>query len=104
VGRITLAPAPSSRQTVYAMAAIPNSTASTDLADIYKSTNGGASWTALGAPSKSYTNTNAEASSVGTLLNGQGWYNAVVLVDPTNANTVYFGVALLLPKPADGGA
>src|SRR5262249_27004833 len=103
IGRINLGAGTSNPQVVYALAAIPNSTAATDLANIFKSTNGGATWTALGAASKSYTNANAEASSVGTLLNGQGWYNGVVLVDPTNPNVAYFGGALLLAKTSDGG-
>lgn len=104
VGRITLASAPSLRTTLYAMAAVPNSTAATDLADLFKSTNGGATWTALGAPKKRYTKTNRESSSLSTLLGGQGWYNQMVLVDPTNANVAYFGGQLLLAKTSDGGS
>src|SRR5262249_39984388 len=60
VGRITVASAPSNRQTLYAMAAVPLATTSTDLADMFKSTNGGQAWTALNVTSKTYTNTNAE--------------------------------------------
>ena len=104
VGRITLASAPSSPQTVYAMAAIPNSTASADLADIFKSTNGGTTWTALGVTRQRYTNANTESSTVGTLLNGQGWYNGTIVVNPTNANDVWFGGALLVAESTDGGS
>jgi photosystem II stability/assembly factor-like uncharacterized protein len=103
VGRITVASAPSNRQTLYAMAAVPNATTSTDLADIFRSTNGGATWTALGAARRRYSNRNTESSSVGTLLNGQGWYDQLVAVHPTNPNTVYFGGALLLARTTDGG-
>lgn len=104
VGRITVAVAPSNRLVVYAMAAVPNATSTADLADIFKSTNGGAAFTALGAATKSYVNTNAESSSVGSILYGQGWYNQLVIVSPTDANTAYFGGALLLAKTSDGGA
>ena len=103
LGRITLASAPSNPQIVYAMAAIPNSFVSADLADIYKSTDGGQTWTALGATGKAYTNPNTDASNVNTILNGQGWYNQLVAVDPTNPDVAYFGGALLLAKTTDGG-
>lgn len=104
IGRSTIAAAPSNRNILYAMAAIPNATSSSDLADILKSTNGGATWTALGVARKRYTKTNTESSTLGTLLNGQGWYNHMVQVDPTNANIAYFGGALLMAKTTDGGS
>lgn len=104
IGRITLASAPSNESIVYAMAAVPNATTSSDLADIFKSTDGGASFRALGAARKRYSNANRESRTLGTLLNGQGWYNAVVIVDPTDPNVAYFGGALLLAKTTDGGA
>src|SRR5262249_41006436 len=44
-----------------------------------------------------------ESSSLQTLLNSQGWYNHMTLVDPNNANVAYFGGALLLAKTSDGG-
>jgi len=103
VGRATLAAAPSARSTLYAMAAVPNATSASDLADLFKSTNGGVTWTALGAPKKRYKNTNRESSTLAGLLGGQGWYNQMVLVDPANANVAYFGGQLLLAKTADGG-
>lgn len=105
VGRITVASAPSNRSILYAMAAVPNATSSSDLADFFKSTSGGTTWTALGATARKvrYTNTNTESSSPSTILNGQSWYNQVVIVKPTDSNTVYFGGALLLAKTANGG-
>ncbi|MBI2382124.1 MAG: hypothetical protein HYV16_15325 [Gammaproteobacteria bacterium] len=103
LGRITVASAPSSRTTLYAMAAVPNATSDADLAEIFKSTNGGASWTALGAAGKRYTNRNNESANLSKLLNGQGWYDHAVLVDKSNPNTAYFGGALLLAKTTDGG-
>ncbi len=105
VGRITLASAPSARTTMYAMAAVPNP-AGNDLANIFKSTDGGATWTGVGKSGstyKSYANTNSESSNLATLLGGQGWYNHAVVVDNTNANIAYFGGQLLLAKTSDGG-
>jgi len=109
LGRITVGVAASTRNTpatavLYAMAAVPNATTASDLADLFKSTNGGATWTALGVTKKRYTKTNTESSTLGTLLGGQGWYNQMVLVDPANANTVYFGGQLLVAKTTDGGS
>ena len=59
VGRISVAAATGSgtngsTTVVYAMAAVPNATSATDLADVFKSTNGGTSFTALSAASKRY--------------------------------------------------
>jgi uncharacterized protein (TIGR03382 family) len=104
IGRITLASAPSNRSIVYAMAAVPNSTASTDMADIFKSTNGGATWTALAVTQKKYTNQTQDSSRVGALLNGQAWYNGTVAVHPTDPNDVWFGGALLIAETKDGGS
>jgi hypothetical protein len=106
VGRITVASAPSQPQTVYAMAAIPNDFDTSDLADIFKSTDGGQTWTALNVDgtNKQYTNPNGESTYVGDLLYGQGWYNQLVAVSPSDPNTVYFGGALLLAKTTDGGS
>ena len=106
VGRITLAPAPSQPQTLYAMAAVPNYYGTDDLADIFKSTDGGQTWTALNVNGtlKQFTNPNADVTYVGDLLNGQGWYNQMVAVDPSDPNTAYFGGALLIAKTTDGGS
>ena len=104
VGRTTIAVAPSNRSILYAMSAIPNATSSSDLADIFKSTNGGISWTALNAPAKRYTKTNTEASTMATLLNGQGWYNHMITIDPVNPSVAYFGGSLTVAKTSDGGS
>ena len=68
VGRITVAAATGtgsngSTTVVYAMAAKPLATTATDLADIFKSTNGGTSFTALSAATKKYSNGNTESRS-----------------------------------------
>lgn len=107
VGRITVASAPSLRTTMYAMAAIPNATSTSDLANLFKSTDGGATWTGIGKSGttyKSYSNTNSESANLSTLLGGQGWYNHAVVVDRSNASIAYFGGQLLLAKTSDGGS
>ncbi len=104
VGRISIASAPSARSTMYAMAAIPNATSIADLSDIFKSLDGGLSWTALAVTGKRFSNRNRESANVNTVLYGQGWYNHLTLVHPTDPNTAYFGGALLLAKTTNGGS
>ena len=108
VGRMTVASAPSNRAVMYAEAAVPNAaTPANDLANIFKSTDGGATWTGIaksGTTYKNYTNTNSESSSLKTLLGGQSWYNQTVVVSNTDANVAYFGGQLLLAKTTDGGS
>lgn len=106
VGRISLAAAPSAPTTVYAMAAKPNATSSSDLADLFKSGNGGASWSAMGATARKikYSNSNTESGAPATVLNGQGWYNHMLIVDRSNPNVFYFGGALLMAKATVSGS
>lgn len=106
INRISLNSAPSDSTVMYAMAAAPGATAPNDLANIFKSTDDGVTWTGVamtGASFKSYTNGNGESSSLSTLLGGQGFYNHMVMVDPTDPNTAYFGGQLLLAKTSNGG-
>ncbi|MFL5356778.1 WD40/YVTN/BNR-like repeat-containing protein [Archangium sp.] len=98
--RMTLAAAPSNPSIVYAEAG----NHAGDLQEIYKSTDGGSTWVALSAAGKRYSNRNTEASTLGQLLNTQGWYNQAVVVSPTDPNTVYFGGALHMAKTSDGGS
>jgi hypothetical protein len=104
VGRITVASSPLNRSVMYGKAAIPNSSASTDLADFFRSTDGGKSWVAMGATANKvrYTNTNTESSAPKSILNGQGWYNHLVLPGKDSTGTVFFGGALLLAKTTNG--
>ena len=97
--RMTVATAPSSPTTVYVLAAKPGG----DLAEIFKSTNGGTSFTATSAAGKRYKNANTESRTVGTLFNTQGWYDQLIIVNPANANELYIGGALHLAKSTDGG-
>jgi hypothetical protein len=100
VGRLTVASSSLNRSIMFAEAAIPNSSASTDLADFFRSSDGGHTWTAMNATARkvSYTNRNTESSSPSSLLNGQGWYNQLVIPSKSSTNTVFFGGALLLAK------
>jgi hypothetical protein len=66
--------------TLYASISTPISfTGGGDLLEMEKSTDGGATWTALG--------------NTPNYLNGQGWYDSTLAVDPSNANIVYAGGA-----------
>lgn len=102
VGRSMLASAPSARATLYAYAAIPLSSSATDLADMFKSTDGGHTWTALAVTAKKYTN--AKQQGVNGLLNGQGWYNQMIAIHPTNPSIAFFGGALTHARTSDGGS
>jgi hypothetical protein len=98
VGRISLAAA-ADGSVVYAMAAVPNASTASDLSDFFTSTDG-LSWTPLNATAStvSYTNTNTESSKPITVMNGQGWYDHMLIVDRTNPNSFYFGGALLMAR------
>ena len=100
VGRMTIASSPLNRAVMYAQAALPNNSTSTDLADFFRSTNGGKTWSAMGATARkaSYTNRNTESTSPRSILNGQGWYNQLVIPSKDNQGTVFFGGALLLAR------
>src|SRR5262249_17230827 len=89
VGRISLAMAPSAPLTLYR--AIQDASAANfgALLGIWKTTDGGNSWTQL--------------SATGASCASQCWYDMYVAVDPTNANTVYFG-GFSIYKSTDGGA
>jgi photosystem II stability/assembly factor-like uncharacterized protein len=101
-GRITLAAGAPGDAVVYAFAATSGSGAQKDL---YRSTNGGASFTALGLPAKTPVNPNADQPDMNIML-GQAFYNHMLLVDPADGarNTVYIGGQLSSAKSTDGGA
>lgn len=106
ITRVTVASAPSNRSVMYALAA----NGSSEFANLFKTTDGGVTWTGVGVTRKgkrttykSYSNRNTEHSTLQTLFNGQGWYDQMVIVDPANTNTVYFGGALVMAKTSDGG-
>jgi len=101
-GRITLAVGAPGDAIVYAFAATAGSGAQKDL---YRSTNGGASFTALGLPAKTPVNPNEEQPNM-NIMAGQAFYNHMVLVDSADSerNTVYIGGQLSSAKSTDGGA
>ena len=74
VGRIALAIAPSSPTTLWA--GIANSS-SGNLLGLYKTTNGGSSWT--------------QNTAIVDYCTPQCWYDNVIAVDPGNASVVYVG-------------
>lgn len=61
-------------------------TNSSRLAEVYRSTNQGGSWTALGVPV-----TNEGSSNFGVNVGGQGTIHTSVAADPVNPNLVYVG-------------
>jgi hypothetical protein len=88
--RISLAIAPSNPQILYAC--ICDSLYYTH--SIQKTTNGGTSWSAVTKP--------MDPVSGGSHLGGQGWYNNVIAVHPTNPNIVFTG-GINMYKSTDGG-
>jgi len=85
--RISAASAPGTRTPPYAMA----SKSDQNLNAIYKSTDGGATWTSL------------STTGITDILGGQGFYNHAILIDPSNASTVYLGGQLYMAKSTSGG-
>jgi hypothetical protein len=87
-GRIILAMAPSSPTTIYASV---ENTATSGILGMFKTTNGGASWTNL--------------TSVPDYCTPQCWYDNIVAVQPTNPDVVYAGGAYstTLVRSLDGG-
>jgi photosystem II stability/assembly factor-like uncharacterized protein len=101
VERITVATAPGHPSIVYAMATNPAG----NLADIFRSTTSGVNFRALRAPTKRFTNPNPPMTGpgAGAFFNTQGWYDQMLVVDPTNFNRFFFGGALTNAGTSDGG-
>jgi len=81
VGRIDLAMAPKSSDTIYAQVA-SNSNSSGTLG-VWKTTNGGNTWTQMASP--------GDFAGCGGGV-GQTWYNAGLVVDPNDSNTVFLSM------------
>lgn len=94
-----VAAAPSERSRLYALASHVN----LDLGEIFTSIDGGEAWTPLQAHTLHYANGTLERPGLSVLLGGQGGYNQLVIVDPGDPQTVYFGGADHLIKTTDGG-
>lgn len=101
IGRTTLAVAEQGDPIAYAYAATINDTAQKD---VYRSTNGGATFTALGLDKKEPVNPNDDQPDL-NIMAGQAGYNQMLLVDPSDEtrNTVYIGGQFSSAKSTDGG-
>lgn len=101
IGRATLAVGRSGDTVVYAFAA--NAAGSTQK-DLYKSIDGGLTWTALNINPKVPVNPTPYTPNM-NLMRGQAWYNQLITVDPTDTarNTVYIGGVYSSAKTTDGG-
>lgn len=101
-GRTTLAVASPGDSIVYGFA---ENSASSDQLDLFRSTDGGLTWTALGLNAKSPTNPNTDNPDM-DLMHDQSWYNQMILIDSRDAtrNTIYLGGNLSTAKSTDGGA
>jgi photosystem II stability/assembly factor-like uncharacterized protein len=103
-GRLSIAIAPSAPSTVYVMAATASGDSQgcnqdpVDQGGIYRSTDGGLTWTFRGNPVSGSCQ-----SGFDSILAGQGWYANTILVAKTSAGTLYAG-GLDLWKSTDGGA
>ena len=113
-GRTTLGVAKPGDAVVYAFAATAGNGVQKDL---YRSTDGGLNWTAIGLGQ--YVTQNGEQVWQGKfpvnpnpdqpnmdIMAGQAFYNQMVLIDPNDStrNTVYIGGQLSSAKSTDGGA
>jgi len=100
--RTTLAVAAPGDRVVYAFA---RSSVNGRQRDLFRSADGGLTWTALGLDTKTPLNPNEDQPNMDIMLD-QAFYNHMVLVDPNDAsrNTVYIGGQLSSAKTTDGGA
>ncbi|HUR66554.1 MAG TPA: T9SS type A sorting domain-containing protein [Chitinophagaceae bacterium] len=80
--------APSDGQRVYLLM---QDSATSQVLNIFRSTNGGSNWTTLAAP-----------SALNNGSNSQAWFNLIGAVDPNNANTLIVG-GLNLARSNDAG-
>jgi hypothetical protein len=102
-GRTTIGIGAPGDNIVYLLTA---STADNAQGNVFRSSDGGQNWTALGVnATKAPTNPNSNQPNM-NLLHAQAYYNQLILVDPTdpNRNTVYIGGDLSTAKTIDGGS
>ena len=81
IGRIDLAMSPSNNQVIYAQVA--DNTNSSGTRGVWRTTDGGATWTQQATPS--------DFIGCGSGI-GQTWYNAGLTVDPNDSNTVFLSM------------
>jgi photosystem II stability/assembly factor-like uncharacterized protein len=103
-GRTTLGVAAPGDSVVYAFAGNGGANAGSDQDDLFRSTDGGQTWTPLRLNSQVPTNPNPDQPNM-DLMSFQASYNQMVLVDPSDPsrNTVYLGGQLSTAKTTDGG-
>lgn len=106
-GRTTLAVAAPGDSVVYAFAATKGTAPYGERSqqDLYRSSDGGQTWVALGINSKVPLHKNADNPDM-NLMDTMPWYAQMVLVDPADAsrNTVYLGGTVGSAKTTDGGS
>ncbi len=107
-GRTTLAVGAPGDAIVYAFAATAGTGPfqESDQKDLYRSIDGGQTWTAKGLNAKVAINAAGNADQPNMdLMHGQAWYNQMILVDPSDAskNTLYLGGDLSSARSTDGG-
>jgi len=93
LGRIELAAAPTDSLTIYAMASDANNS-SRSVQGVYKSSDGGTTWTQTGTP--------ASFSGCGG-AGSQMWYDSGITVSPTDPNTIFASTVDLF-RSTNGGA
>ncbi len=100
-GRATLAVGTAGDSVVYAYVSADGGGTQKDL---YRSSDGGLTWVALGLETTAPSNPNEENPNM-NLMHEQAFYNQMIVVDPTDAarNTVYIGGNLNAAKSSDGG-
>ncbi len=89
--RIELAVAPSASNVLYCVA--EDTTGSSDVLGVYRTTNRGGNWTAVTTPMRDATT---------SFATGQAWYDLILWVHPTNHNLVFAGGVKMF-KSTDGG-
>lgn len=91
--RIEIATAPSDANRIYAVC----QGSATNSADyLYRSTNGGTSWTSLAIP------TICDQGSNNKFTRGQAWYDLIMAVDPNDSQTLFMG-GVDAVRSTDGG-
>ncbi len=91
--RIALGQDPNSPETVYAVFSSWNGDG---LRGVFRSTNGGASWTQLENPPR------LPSTRMNSYLWRQGWYDNVIAINPFNSNHIYLG-GVEMVRSTDGG-
>lgn len=82
--RTEIAVAPTDPNVVYAVGSVGGSGS-----NVYRSGDGGATWIQKAPPT--FIDGCGGAGTTGDFTRGQAWYDLCIIVDPTNANTIWIG-------------